>query len=111
MSNMAQRIVAAGADGLVLFNRFYQPDIDLKTLEVIPRLVLSSSDEMRLPLRWIALLHGHIEASLALTSGVHTATDVLKAVLAGADVAMMTSALLQHGPDRLAESSATSLPG
>ncbi|MFO8076781.1 MAG: dihydroorotate dehydrogenase-like protein [Actinomycetota bacterium] len=92
-----QRIVAAGADGLVLFNRFYQPDIDLETLEVTPNLVLSSSEEMRLPMRWIAILYGRIQASLALTSGVHTSEDLAKALLAGADVAMTTSAVLKHG--------------
>ncbi len=92
-----QRIVAAGADGLVLFNRFYQPDIDLETLEVTPNLVLSSSDEMRLPMRWIAILYGRIQASLALTSGIHTSEDLAKALLAGADVAMTTSAVLKHG--------------
>ncbi len=92
-----QRIVAAGADGLVLFNRFYQPDIDLETLEVTPNLVLSTSEEMRLPMRWIAILYGRVQASLALTSGVHTSEDLAKALLAGADVAMTTSAVLKHG--------------
>ena len=103
MANMAQRLDNAGADGLVLFNRFYQPDFDLETLDVVPNLQLSSSQELRLPLRWIAILYGRLSASLAATSGVHTAQDVLKLLMAGADVTMMASALLQHGPGRLAE--------
>ncbi len=98
---MAREMVAAGADGLVLFNRFYQPDLDLETLDVVPHLVLSGSDELRLPLRWIAILHGNVGCSLAATTGVHTAEDALKVLLAGADVAMTTSALLRHGPDHL----------
>jgi len=102
MPEMARRVVEAGADGLVLFNRFYQPDFDLETLEVVPRLVLSSSDELRLPLRWIAILHGQVECSLAATTGVHTAEDAVKVILAGANVAMLTSALLLHGPEHLA---------
>jgi dihydroorotate dehydrogenase (fumarate) len=100
-ANMAVRVVGAGADGLVLFNRFYQPDLDLETLDVVPRLVLSTSDELRLPLRWIAILHGQVRASLAATTGVHTGMDAAKVLLAGADVAMMTSALLRHGPDHV----------
>ena len=96
--NMAKRLAEAGADGIVLFNRFYQPDIDVDRMAVEPRLVLSSSDELRLPLRWCAILHGRIDASLALTTGVHNGTDVVKALLAGADVVMTTSSLLQHGP-------------
>ena len=99
--NVAMRLAKAGAKGLVLFNRFYQPDIDLETLEVVPNLVLSNSNDLRLPLRWIAILYGRIQADLALTSGVHTAEDVLKSMMAGANVAMMTSELLQHGFDRL----------
>jgi len=99
--NVAKRLTNAGAKGLVLFNRFYQPDIDLETLEVIPNLILSTSNEMRLPLRWIAILFGRIQADLALTSGIHTAADVLKAMMAGASVAMMTSELLQKGFGRL----------
>jgi dihydroorotate dehydrogenase (fumarate) len=95
--NMARRMVEAGANGLVLFNRFYQPDFDLEALEVVPNLVLSNSNELRLPLRWIAILYGKVQADLALTSGVHTAEDALKAVMAGASVAMTTSALLKHG--------------
>jgi dihydroorotate dehydrogenase (fumarate) len=101
--NVAKRFVEAGANGLVLFNRFYQPDLDLETLEVVPNLELSTSSELRLPLRWIALLYGHIEADFALTSGVHTALDVLKATMAGASVAMMTSEILAHGIGRLKE--------
>jgi dihydroorotate dehydrogenase (fumarate) len=100
---MAQRFVEAGADGLVLFNRFYQPDIDLEALEVVPSLKLSDSHDLRLPLRWIAILYGRVPADLALTSGVHTARDVLKAMMAGANVAMLTSELLANGIGRLAE--------
>ncbi len=101
VANMAQRLVDAGANGLVLFNRFYQPDIDLEALEVTPGLVLSSSHELRLPLRWVAILSGRIEADLAVTSGVHTFEDVLKAVMAGANVTMMASELLRNGVDRI----------
>lgn len=97
-AHVAQALVSAGADGLVLFNRFYQPDIDVDALAVRPRLVLSTSEDLRLPLRWIAILHGRVHASLAATTGVHTDVDVAKALLAGADVTMMTAALLQHGP-------------
>jgi dihydroorotate dehydrogenase (fumarate) len=98
---MARRLVQAGADGLVLFNRFYQPDFDLEALEIVPNLNLSSSADLRLPLRWIAMLYGRVEADFALTSGVHTAEDVLKAMMAGANVAMLTSELLAHGIWRL----------
>ncbi len=101
LPNLAKRIVAAGADALVLFNRFYQPDFDLEELEVVPNLVLSTSHELRLPLRWIAILYGRIQADFALTSGVHTAQDVLKAMMAGANVAMMTSTLLENGVGRI----------
>src|SRR5437763_846175 len=101
LPNLAKRIVAAGADALVLFNRFYQPDFDLEELEVIPNLVLSTSHELRLPLRWIAILYGRIQTDFALTSGVHTAQDVLKAMMAGANVAMMTSTLLTNGIGRI----------
>jgi dihydroorotate dehydrogenase (fumarate) len=101
LANFALRAVAAGADGLVLFNRFYQPDLDLETLDVVPRLALSTSDELRLPLRWIAILYGQVRASLAATTGVHTGLDAAKVLLAGADVAMMTSALLRNGPAHL----------
>ncbi|MGI9057148.1 MAG: dihydroorotate dehydrogenase-like protein [Ktedonobacteraceae bacterium] len=101
LPNMAKRIVGAGANALVLFNRFYQPDFDLEAMEVIPNLVLSTSHELRLPLRWIAILYGRIQADFALTSGVHTAQDVLKAMMAGANVAMMTSTLLECGVGRI----------
>ena len=94
---MAAKLVEAGAKGLVLFNRFYQPDIDVDEMEVRPRLALSTSEESRLPLRWIAILHGRVEASLAASTGIHTAQDVAKMLLAGADVACMTSALLKNG--------------
>jgi len=97
LPNFANRLVSAGADGIVLFNRFYQPDMDLENLEVVPNLVLSNSDELRLPLRWIAILYGKVKADLALTTGVHTAEDVLKAMMAGANVAMTTSAILKNG--------------
>ena len=100
-ANMASRLVDAGADALVIFNRFYQPDIDLETLEVVPSLVLSTPGELRLVLRWLAILHGRIEADLAATTGIHEAPDAIKALLAGATVVMMASALLKHGPSRL----------
>ena len=93
MANMAFRLDTAGANGLVLFNRFYQPDLDLETLEVVPGVVLSTPMAMRLPLRWIAILHGKVKAGLAATSGIHTAQDVIKMMMAGADVTMMCSAL------------------
>jgi dihydroorotate dehydrogenase (fumarate) len=96
--NLAARLAEVGAGGLVLFNRFYQPDLDVEALEVVPRLELSTSAELRLPLRWIAILHGRVSASLAASTGVHTPEDAVKALLAGADVVMMTSALLRHGP-------------
>ena len=95
--NFAQRLVEAGANGLVLFNRFYQPDLDLEELEVAPNLMLSDSNELRLPLRWIAMLYGRVKADFALTSGVHTPEDVIKAMMAGSSVAMTTSALLKNG--------------
>jgi dihydroorotate dehydrogenase (fumarate) len=101
LANMAGQLVEAGADGLVLFNRFYQPDLDIEAMEVLPALELSTSTELRLPLRWVAILHRRHRVSLAASTGVHTATDVLKVLLAGADVAMMTSALLRNGPDHL----------
>jgi dihydroorotate dehydrogenase (fumarate) len=103
LPHMARRLVRAGAEGLVLFNRFLEPDIDLESLEVVPALRLSTSDELRLPLRWIAVLRGQLTCSLAATSGVHQAADAIKLLLAGADVTMMASALLRHGPDRLRE--------
>jgi dihydroorotate dehydrogenase (fumarate) len=101
LANLAGQLAEAGANGLVLFNRFYQPDLDIEALEVVPRLELSSSVELRLPLRWVAILHRRLGVSLAASTGVHTATDVVKVLLAGADVAMLTSALLRHGPDHL----------
>ena len=97
MGNVARQLDEAGADGLVLFNRFYQPDYDLEALEVVPNLILSNSHELLLRLHWIAVLYGHVKADLALTGGVHSATDVIKAMMAGAKVAMMTSALLKRG--------------
>ncbi len=102
LGNFAERLQTAGADGLVLFNRLYQPDIDLDTLDVVPRLSLSTSVEVRLPLHWIANLFGTVRCSLAASSGVHDGADALKLLLAGADVVMTTSALLQHGPEHLA---------
>jgi dihydroorotate dehydrogenase (fumarate) len=97
--NIAQRLASEGADGLVLFNRFYQPDIDLEELDVKPGVELSNSYANRLPMRWIGILFGKTKASLAATSGVHTAEDVLKLTMVGADVTMMCSALLMHGPE------------
>ena len=95
--SMAKRFDDAKADALVLFNRFYQPDIDLDNLEVVPNLILSTSESMRLPMRWIAILNEQINASLAGTSGIHTAKDVLKMVMVGADVTMLCAVLLKHG--------------
>jgi dihydroorotate dehydrogenase (fumarate) len=95
--HMAKRVADAGADGLVIFNRFLQPDIDLDDLDITPKLVLSSSHELLLPLRWIAILHGRVDASLALTSGIHGAKSMIKALLAGADVGMVASVLYQKG--------------
>ena len=103
LPHLARRIADAGAQGLVLFNRFYQPDLDLETLHATPHLVLSSSDELRLPLRWIGLLRGRVDCDLALSTGAHTSEDAVKAILVGADVVMMTSALLHHGPAHVAE--------
>lgn len=101
MANMARRFEAAGADALVLFNRFYQPDLDLEALEVVPNLQLSDSHELRQRLCWVGILYGKVGLDLAVTGGVHTANDVLKCMMAGANVAMMTSALLKHGPAHL----------
>jgi dihydroorotate dehydrogenase (fumarate) len=103
LAHMAARLVVAGADGLVLFNRFLQPDIDLETMTVVDRMALSTREELRLPLRWIAILYGRVPVSLALTTGVHEAEDVVKALLAGADVAMSAAALIRQGPQKLAE--------
>ncbi|HEU4837226.1 MAG TPA: dihydroorotate dehydrogenase-like protein [Pyrinomonadaceae bacterium] len=103
VANMANSLSQHGADGLVLFNRFYQPDFDLEKLEVAPRLVLSNSNELRLPLRWVAILYGRVNADLAITSGVHTSQDVLKGLMAGAKVTMMASELLQNGIRRIGQ--------
>jgi len=102
MANMARRLDQAGAGGLVLFNRFYQPDFDLEQLEVVPNLVLSTSHELRLRLCWVAILYGHIKADMAITGGIHSPEDVIKAMMAGARVSMMTSALLSRGLGHLA---------
>jgi dihydroorotate dehydrogenase (fumarate) len=101
LPNFARRLAEAGADGLVLFNRFYQPDFDLEELEITHTLVLSDSDELRLPLRWISILHGKVNADLALTTGVHDHLDVLKGLMAGASVTMLASELLQNGIARV----------
>lgn len=102
VGHLAHRLVAAGADGLVLFNRFMQPDIDLDALTIDPTLHLSSSEELTLPLRWIGTLRDRVHASLACTTGIHTSADALKALLVGADVTMMASTLLHHGPGHVA---------
>ncbi len=96
-ANMAKRLDQSGANGLVLFNRFYQPDIELESLEIKPNILLSTPMAGRLPLRWIALLYGRLNASLAATSGIHRASDALKMLMAGADVTMLCSTLLRHG--------------
>jgi dihydroorotate dehydrogenase (fumarate) len=101
LPNFARRLVEAGASGLVLFNRYYEPDIDLDTLELTPRLNLSTSAELLLRLRWLAVLFGRIDGSLAVTGGVHDAIGALKAVMAGADVVQMVSALLKNGPEHM----------
>jgi len=101
--NMALRMANAGADGLVLFNRFYQPDLDLETLEVSPHLVLSNSFDLRLPMRWIAILYDQVPLDFALTSGVHTHEDVIKGLLSGAKVTMLASELLMNGIQRIRE--------
>jgi len=103
MSNFAKRLDDAGANALVLFNRFYQPDIDLETLDVAPNVLLSTPFAMRLPLRWIAILHGRVACSLAATGGIHTHKDVLKMLMAGANVTMLCSVLLKHGIHRIGE--------
>jgi dihydroorotate dehydrogenase (fumarate) len=100
-ANVAKRFDDAGAHALVLFNRFYQPDFDIEALEVVPSLTLSRSTELLLRLHWVAIIYGHIRADLAVTGGVHDASDVIKSVMAGARVAMMTSALLQNGIEHL----------
>jgi dihydroorotate dehydrogenase (fumarate) len=101
--NFAKRLVDAGADGLVLFNRFYQPDFDLDELDIIHNLDLSTSSDLRLPLRWISILHGKVETDFALTSGIHTYKDVLKAMMAGANVAMTASKLLHDGEQAIGQ--------
>lgn len=103
IANMASRLADHGADGLVLFNRFYQPDFDLENLEVAPHLVLSNSNELRLPLRWVAILYGRLSVDFAITSGIHTSQDVIKGLMAGANVTMMASELLQNGVRRIGQ--------
>lgn len=102
-ANMAAQLTNAGADGLVLFNRFYQPDIDLEKLDVVPNVILSTPMAMRLPLRWIAILYGKVKANLAATSGIYTEEDVLKMIMAGANVTMMLSSLLKFGIGHIAD--------
>jgi dihydroorotate dehydrogenase (fumarate) len=102
LPNFARSLSQAGVDGIVLFNRFYQPDLDLENLDVLPELKLSTSADLRLPLRWVAILFSQIQTDLALTSGIHTGMDVLKACAAGARVAMLASELLANGTDRIA---------
>jgi len=103
LGHFAVKLGEAGADGLVLFNRFMQPDIDLTSLQVNPRIELSHSSEVRLPLRWIAMLHGHVAASLGATSGVHGYRDIVKLVMAGADATLIASGILRHGPEFVSE--------
>jgi dihydroorotate dehydrogenase (fumarate) len=103
LANIIKRLDDADVDGLVLFNRFYQPDVDLNLLEVVPNLNLSSSAELRLPLRWIAILYGKVKASLAATTGIHSAEDVLKMTMAGADICMLASVLLKNGVEELSK--------
>ncbi len=101
MANMAKQLDDAGANALVLFNRFYQPDIDLETLDVRPNVILSTPQALRLPLTWIGILYRRIQADLAATSGIHSGEDAVKVILAGANVSMMTSALLKNGIEHL----------
>jgi dihydroorotate dehydrogenase (fumarate) len=100
-ANMAKQLAEAGADGLVLFNRFYQPDIDLETLDVHPNIILSNPQAMRLPLRWIAMLYGRVPTDFAATSGIHNAIDVIKMMMVGAKVTMLVSVLLRHGLEEI----------
>jgi len=100
---VAGQLGEAGADALVIFNRFYQPDLDMEKMEVVPNVVLSTSQELRLRLRWVAILFGHVKPDMAVTGGVHTGEDALKSIMAGASVAMMTSALLKNGISHLAK--------
>ncbi|NER27362.1 MAG: dihydroorotate dehydrogenase-like protein [Symploca sp. SIO1C4] len=102
-ANMAKRLVEAGADALVLFNRFYQPDLDLEELEVTPNILLSTPQAMRLPLRWIAILYGRLAVDFAATSGIHKAQDVLKMLMVGANVTLLVSVLMRHGIEHIAE--------
>ncbi|HEY7910708.1 MAG TPA: dihydroorotate dehydrogenase-like protein [Blastocatellia bacterium] len=102
-ANMAQKLADGGAEALVLFNRFYQPDLDIENLEVISHLSLSTSDDLRLPLRWVAILFGRVGTDFAITSGVHTYEDVIKGLMAGAKVTMMAAELLKNGPERMSE--------
>lgn len=102
LPHLARRLTQAGAQGLVLFNRFYEPDIDVEELELVPRLELSTSSELNLRLRWIAALSGRVDCTLGITGGVHNATDALKAIMAGAHGVQLVSSLLQHGPEHLA---------
>jgi dihydroorotate dehydrogenase (fumarate) len=99
MAHVSERLVNAGARGLVMFNRFYQPDFDIETETIKPSLDLSIPAELRLRLRWVAMLYGHLKTDFAITGGVHSGTDVVKSLMAGANVAMMASALLKHGVD------------
>lgn len=101
IGNMAKQFADNGANGLVLFNRFYQPDLDIENLDVMPHLVLSDQRALRLPLRWVAMLYGRVNADFAITSGIHTSEDVLKGLMAGAKITMMASALLQNGPEHI----------
>jgi dihydroorotate dehydrogenase (fumarate) len=101
VANVANQLDQAGADGLVLFNRFYQPDIDVEALEAVPSLHLSDSSELLLRIRWLAILHGQVKATLAVSGGVHTALDAIKAVMAGASGVQMVSRLLEDGPQQL----------
>ncbi len=101
LAHMAHRLDSVGADGLVLFNRFYQPDIDLEALEIRPNVLLSTPQALRLPLTWIGILYGRVKAGLAATGGVHNAEDVIKLLMAGANVTMMCSALMRHGINHL----------
>jgi dihydroorotate dehydrogenase (fumarate) len=103
LPNFARSLSEAGANGLVLFNRFYQPDFDLEELEVVPNLVLSTSNELRMPLRWIAMLYGRVKVDFALTSGVHNGIDLIKAVMAGASITTVASEFLQNGIGRASE--------
>jgi len=103
LPHLCRRLAEAGVNGLVLFNRFYQPDLDIENLEVVPNLQLSSSSELRLPLRWVAMLYGRVKADLALTTGVHTTTDVVKSLMAGAQVTLITSEFLANGIQRATE--------